>query len=389
MKDFVMLTLACAATAHFVLTCVMSLYARHKIQYLCLAWVNGLFFVMLVGAACFSGQIAQGAPGMLHPVMLLSLVVTSYLQSIHPLSIPMPGYLQWGRMWRYALPAIILIAVYIPILIYFGTSLPVMDSVEDVAKGLFKTDMPLRLVSLGLSIYYIVNIFRLPHLIARHTDVPRYLVGYCTAMGITVLYYVSVSVYYSPLGLMVYIMMFTVVNLYLAFRTLETMALDLPKPVIGVVYSEPAADEVEKAEQEDFNRANMQRFQRITFWMQNHRSLWTDNSFGRDRLCEETGYNRHLVLQCVRSQGFNNVHDYINSYRIEALKQLVASGRIRTVADCAMVGFGTPKTARSCFARTEDMNLDDYLSIHAFKRSAEAAAAMETPSEETEKPAQG
>lgn len=385
MKDFVMLTFACAATAHFVLACVMSLYARHKIQYLCLAWVNGIFFVMLVAAACFSGRIAQGAPGMLHPLMLLSLVVTSYLQSIHPLSIPMPGYLQWGRMWRYAMPAIMLIAVYIPILIYFGADLPVMNGVEDVARDLFTTDMPLRLVSLGLSIYYIINIFRLPHLVAKSADVPRYLVGYCTAMGITVLYYVSVSLYYSPMGLMVYVMMFTVVNLYLAFRTLETMALVLPKPVIGVVATEPPADEVEKAEQEDFNRANIQRFQRITFWMQNHRSEWTDNTFGRDRLCEETGYNRHLVLQCVRSQGFNNVHDYINSYRIEALKQLVASGRIRTVADCAQVGFGTPKTARSCFARSEDMNLDDYLSLHARRKSApdaDAAPASNAPSED-------
>ncbi|MDD6129530.1 MAG: hypothetical protein PUB62_02810, partial [Prevotellaceae bacterium] len=111
MKDFVLLTLACAATVHFVVACVMSLYARHKIQYLCLAWVNGIFFAFLVLAAFYSGKIAAGAPGALHPVMLLSLVVTCFLQSIFPLSIPMPGYLQWGRMWRYALPAIVLIVV--------------------------------------------------------------------------------------------------------------------------------------------------------------------------------------------------------------------------------------------------------------------------------------
>ena len=159
MKDFVLLTLACAATVHFVVACVMSLYARHKIQYLCLAWVNGIFFAFLMLAAFYSGKIAAGAPGALHPVMLLSLVVTCFLQSIFPLSIPMPGYLQWGRMWRYALPAIVLIVVYIPILLYMGPSLPVLSGMDEVGHLLLTSDMVLRLASLGLSIYYIINIY--------------------------------------------------------------------------------------------------------------------------------------------------------------------------------------------------------------------------------------
>lgn len=373
MKDIVLLTLACAATAHFVVTCVMSLYARHKIQYLCLAWVNGIFFAMLVVAACFSRQIASGVPGALHPVMLLSLVVTCFLQSIFPLSIPMPGYLQWGRMWRYAMPAIVLIVVYIPILLYLGASLPVLSGMDEIGHLLLRSDMLLRLASLGLSIYYIINIFRLPHLVAKSADVPRYLMGYCSAMGITVLFYVSVSVWYTPVGLMAYIIMFTVVNLYLAFRTLETMAMALPKPVIELEERMPAVTTVEQEpiEEEDFNQANVQRFQRITHWMQNHRKEWMDNTFGRDRLCEELGYNRHLVLQCIRSQGFNNVHDYINSYRIEALKQMVHSGQIQTVNDCILVGFGTPKTARGCFERSEDMSLDVFLSQNVRKETPE------------------
>lgn len=368
MKDFVLLTLACAATVHFVVACVMSLYARHKIQYLCLAWVNGIFFAFLVLAAFYSGKIAAGAPGALHPVMLLSLVVTCFLQSIFPLSIPMPGYLQWGRMWRYALPAIVLIVVYIPILLYMGPSLPVLSGMDEVGHLLLTSDMVLRLASLGLSIYYIINIFRLPHHLAKSADVPRYLMGYCSAMGVTVLFYVSVSVWYTPVGLMAYIMMFTVVNLYLAFRTLETMAMGLPKPIIELEEPLPSAiAEQEPIVEEDFNQANVQRFVRITHWMQNHRKEWMDNTFGRDRLCEELGYNRHLVLQCIRSQGFNNVHDYINSYRIEALKQMVQSGQIQTVNDCILVGFGTPKTARCCFERSEDMTLDDFLAQNVKK----------------------
>lgn len=92
-----------------------------------------------------------------------------------------------------------------------------------------------------------------------------------------------------------------------------------------------------------------------------HDREWQDNTFGRDRLCEATGINRHLLLQCLRSQGYNNCHDYINSYRISALKRGVAEGTIRSVNDCVVVGFGSSKTARSCFERMEGVSLDDYL----------------------------
>ena len=92
-----------------------------------------------------------------------------------------------------------------------------------------------------------------------------------------------------------------------------------------------------------------------------HQREWKDNTFGRDRLCEATGINRHLLLQCLRSQGYNNCHDYINTYRISALKRGVSAGTITTVNDCVGVGFGSPKTARSCFERMEGISLDDYL----------------------------
>jgi transcriptional regulator GlxA family with amidase domain len=160
---------------------------------------------------------------------------------------------------------------------------------------------------------------------------------------------------------MVYVVMFTFANMYLTFRVLETMAVNLPKPVIEAVESEPSEEEIKKAEREDFNEANIQRFHRIQYWMQTHKEEWTDNTFGRDRLCEAVGFNRHLVLQSVRSQGFNNVHDYINSYRIAELKHLVQTGKATTVNECLAAGFGTSKTVRSCFQKIEDMSLDDFL----------------------------
>ena len=94
--------------------------------------------------------------------------------------------------------------------------------------------------------------------------------------------------------------------------------------------------------------------------MQNHREEWTNNTFGRDRLCEAVGYNRHLILQCIRSQGHNNVHDYINRYRIEELKRLICKGKINTLGDTVVAGFGTVQTARSAFLKLEGISLDEY-----------------------------
>ena len=281
----------------------------------------------------------------------------------------MPAYLQWGRMWRYAAPAIILIVIYIPIFL-FVDELVIVPSVGDLFSNFFRTDLILRFAAFGLCVYYIINIFRLPHSLAKSADVPRYLFGYCTALGLIVIYYMFVSVYYDPIRLMVYVVLFSVANMYLTFRVLETMAVNLPKPVIEAVEAEPTEEEVKKAEREDFNEANVQRFQRIQYWMQNHKEEWTDNTFGRDRLCEAVGYNRHLVLQSVRSQGFNNVHDYINSYRISELKYLVESGKATTVNECLAAGFGTAKTVRSCFQKMEDASLDDFLEYNKIRRNS-------------------
>lgn len=376
MERILQLVLACCTTVHFVLACVMSLYARHRIQYLCLAWVNAIFFFMFFATVFLSGRIAAGQPGVLHPLMLISLVASCFLQSIYPLSIPMPGYLQWGRMWRYAAPAILLILAYVAIFL-FGNEVLIVPSVRDLVHNIFRSDLIVRIVALVLCLYYIVNIFRLPHLLARSTDVPRYLFGYCTVLGAIVLYYVYVSVNYDPMRLVAYFVMFSAANMYLNFRVLETMAQNLPKPKITVLDEAPTEDTVQRAEREDFNEANVQRFQRIQFWMQNHREEWRDNTFGRDRLCEAVGYNRHLVLQSVRSQGFNNVHDYINSHRIAELKRQVECGKITTVNECLDAGFGTVKTVRSCFQKMEDMSLDDFLKEKATQRVEKMQAFSE------------
>lgn len=358
-SNTILLILACSATAHLVVSATTAIYARHKVQYLCLAWVNGIFGFLLAAVASISDLIATGEPGIMHPAMILPLLCGVYLQSIFPLSIPMPGFLQAKRMIKYARPVIALIAVY-SIARLMGSHIIIMRNFQEVFQNLLSSDVLLRILALGISIYYITNIFLLPKRMVHKTDIPSYLIGYCVCLGFSVVFFSVVSVFYNPKALMIYIIIFTLLNLYLAFRTLEEMAIHLPQPAMVQVEEEPTEDIVERAAKEDFNEANLLRFKRIEFWMQNHKEEWTDNTFGRDRLCEAVGYNRHLLLQSIRSQGYYNVHEYINRYRIEELKRLITKGKITALGETMDAGFGTIQTARSCFLKMEGITLDEY-----------------------------
>jgi len=358
-ENVLFMTLGGSAIVHFVVTCVMGLFARHRVQYLCLAWENGIFFCTTLVASFFSDTIATAQPGILHPGMLLALLCACYLQSIYPLNISMPGFLQWERMWRYARPILVLLAIY-SIAALLGSRILYIYTAKELAENILSSDILMRLCALALNIYYIVNIFLLPRRMARHANVPCYLLGYCIAMGLSVVFYTCVAIYYNVAGVAVYVVLFTVLNLYLAFRTLESLALELPRPVISEVSEEQEVRSKEQ-EEEDFNEANLHRFQRINFWMQNHKEEWKDSTFGRDRLCQGVGMNRHIVLQSVRSQGFNNVHDYIISFRLAELKRMIARGEVKTLNDTLDAGFGTTQTVRSCFLKAEGITLDEFL----------------------------
>lgn len=358
-ENVLFMTLGGSAIVHFVISCVMGLFARHRVQYLCLVWENGIFFCTTLVASLFSHTIATAQPGILHPGMLLALLCACYLQSIYPLNISMPGFLQWERMWRYARPILLLLAIYF-FAALLGSRIVYIYTANDLIKNILSSDILLRLCALVLSIYYIVNIFLLPRRIARHANVPRYLLGYCIAMGLSVVFYTCVAIYYGLTGLVLYIVLFTVLNLYLTFRTLETLALELPRPVIREV-SEEQGERNKEQDEEDFNEANLHRFQRINFWMQNHKEVWKDSTFGRDRLCQEVGLNRHLILQSIRSQGFNNVHEYISSFRVAELKRMIARGDVNALNDTLAAGFGTIQTVRACFLKVEGITLDEYL----------------------------
>ena len=348
--------------AHLIITAVMSVFARHKVQYLSIAWVTGIFAVALACVIPFSGliEVESKHPAMLHPGTLVGLMGWSYLQSIYPLGITMPGYLQWKRMWGYASPVLILIVLYV-VMTLIGVTSPNYYTWQELSDNFFTADMFMRIAMLAVSVYYIINILRLPRTMLRFPDVPRYLSAYATLLGLSSCLYLWVILRFTILNFEIWLIVFTLANLYICFRSLETIAISLPMPVITEVQTEPKEKQDEPDNLEDFNETNLHLFKRIEYWMQHHRNEWKDNTFGRDQLCEGVGINRHLILQCVRSQGYYNIHEYINTYRITELKRMIARGEATNLRECLDAGFGTVKTARTCFEKITGGTLDEYL----------------------------
>lgn len=357
---------ACCATAHFVGMFLTGILARHRVQYLSLAWILAIFFAVIAVVAMFGESVADGRPGLLNPYMLLMLVAGSYLQSIYSLGLVMPGFLQWGRMLRYAAPVLILAVVYV-IAIFPAGRLTIVYSAGELFQNILSLDLILRLVALFLGVFYVVNIIFLPRRLAYKTTFPLSLIAYTGLLILSVVLYFYTALNYTPILLCSYMVIFTLLNFFWVCHSMEILVSKVPHPDITLSVSETDVEEKveenpsDKKRQMDFNEMNQKRYNRVQLWMQGHKEEWISNGFTRDKLCEETGINRQLMLQCLRSQGHNNIHEYITTYRIEELKRLVLAGRICSVSDCVRVGFATTKTARTCFERIEGRNLDEYI----------------------------
>ena len=215
MHTLTLITIEFAAAAHLMMSLVLFFFARRRVSYLSQAWIMLLFCLMYCAALFFI--YTQDIPplGILHPVLLLYLLATSFLQSIYPLGICMPGYLQWGRMWTYAVPALVLILLYAGGALAGSNMVKVYDA-ADFGHYLLSGDVILRLASLALSIYYIVNIFRLPHRLTRQVELPRWMITYGVALGLVALYFVLLTVWFSQPLVIIYIVLFTLVNMFLS-----------------------------------------------------------------------------------------------------------------------------------------------------------------------------
>lgn len=378
MHTLTLITIEFAAAAHLMMSLVLFFFARRRVSFLSQAWIMLLICLMYCAALFYVYTQEIPALGILHPVLLIYLLACSFLQSIYPLGLCMPGYLQWGRMWTYASPALILISLYAGGALAGSDMIKVYDA-SDFREYLLSGDVILRIAALGLSIYYIVNIFRLPHRLTRQVELPRWMITYGVALGAVSLFFVIITLSFNRLGVIIYILLFTLVNMFLFFRILEPVFNALPHPPLRRVAERPTEEEISHSEQNDFNEANVRRFEVLEFLMQHDRP-WLDSQFTRDKLCRHTGLNRHLVLQALRSQGYNDTHEYIYRYRVEELKRLILSGEMQSLQECERAGFRSVKMAYSNFERMENVPLDIWFDEHKRPVPDTSAKSADKPS---------
>jgi len=370
MHTLVLVTIEFSATVHLMMSLVMFYLARRSVQFLSQAWIMLLISAMHSTALFYIATHAViPSLGILHPLLLIYLLACSYLLSIYPLGLCMPGYLQWGRMWQYASPALVLIFIY-SVGSAAGSDLATVYDVQDLHESFLSGDVVLRLLSLILSGYYIINMFILPHRLVKRMKLPRDLITYGAALGLVSIFFVVITVRFSLLLLSIYLLLFTVVNMFLFFRILRPTVEAISYPDFRAVETPPTKEQITQSEVEDFNEANLHRFEVMEYIMQ-HDKPFVDNSFNRERLCRLAGFNRHMVLQSLRSQGYNDIHEYISRYRVAELRRLIETGEVRDVKQTSRVGFRSPVTAITCFERYEGEPLQEFIERQKAKRETE------------------
>lgn len=351
------------AVTHLTMAIVLFIYARRSVAYLAQAWISmltSLIYVVAVAFIAFYGAESLGALGMFNPTLLLLLLVVSFLLSITPLGIVMPGYLQAPRMLKYASPAAAIIVLYLLGLL-MGSSPVAIERLSDLSHCFLSGDVLLRVASLLLSTFYIVNIIVLPHRLIRKTgySLPVNVISYASLLGIVQLLLVFATLWESYVLIIIYEVLFTAVSLMLSGCMIKANISELPYPAIHPVETPPSALEISQAEDQDFNASNALRFEGIEYVMQ-HEKPFVAPDFNRDRLCRLCGFNRHIVLQTLRSQGYNDVHDYISRYRVSELRHLIETGQITDIRQHERVGFRTLRTAVLAFERYEHEDLQEF-----------------------------
>lgn len=361
MQNIYLIVTEFSATVHLMMSFVLFYFSRRSVKFLPQAWIMLIFFGIYCSLTVYfaiNNELPQ--LGILHPVMLMYLLACSYLQSVQPLGICMPGYLQWQRMCKYATPALLIIGYYVIASVLGARPIKVYNF-EHPATYLLSGDAIMRIITLGLSAYYIINIFRLPKKLVQHFILPRYILTYISAVGMTAIFFITLTIFQSKVGLIVYILLFTSVNLFLFVHMIRPSVKAIAYPTIKPVVLPPSEKEILSSEINDFNEANLHRFEAIEYIMQNERPF-TDSQFNRDKLCRLSGFNRHIVLQTLRSQGYNDIHEYIARYRINELKRLIQNGDIKNPQkQHERVGFRTTKTTLLCFEKYEGMTLQEWM----------------------------
>ena len=191
-------------------------------------------------------------------------------------------------------------------------------------------------------------------------EIPSDLIAYGSALGLVCVLFVVVTVRFSLVLLTVYMLLFTLVNMFLFFRILRPTVNSISYTDFRQVETPPTKEEITQSEAADFNEANLHRFEVMEYIMQ-HERPYTDDTFNRERLCRLAGFNRHVALQSLRSQGYNDIHEYISRYRVAELRRLIEMGKVTDLKQVTMVGFRSARTAVVGFERYENLDLSAFL----------------------------
>lgn len=370
MRIFIIMATELVAVTHLTMAIVLFIYSRRSVAYLAQAWTSLLIALIFGVALAFEathGTTDMQPLGMLHPTLLTALLVTSFLLSINPLGMVMPGYLQLGRMVRYASPAIVIVALY-AISMLVGAKPIIIDDVDALRENMLSGDVLLRIASVGLSTYYVMGIILLPHRLIRKTgySLPANIVSYASLLGLVQVLLLVTTIWFNYTSIIIYEVLFTAVSLMLSGCMIKANISVQPYPEIHIVETPPTTQDIAEVEESDFNAANTRRFESIEYAMQ-HEKPFVSPDFNREALCRLSGFNRHIVLQTLRSQGYNDVHDYISRYRVTELRRLIETGEVTDIRQHERVGFRTLKTAVLAFERYEHEDLASFIKERRIK----------------------
>lgn len=364
MRILLIIATELVAVTHLTMAIVLFIYSRRSVAYLAQAWISLLTFLIYGVALAFiatHGAAELQPLGMLHPTLIIMLLITSFLLSINPLGMVMPGYLQAGRMLRYASPAALILLLY-GFGLLVGSKPVIIDDADALRQSMLSGDVLLRLASVVMSTLYVLGIIVLPHCFIRKTgySLPANIVSYASLLGIVQIMLLVSTIWFSYTFIIIYEVLFTAVSLMLSGCMIKANISVQPYPEIHIVETPPTTQEIENEETRDFNAANARRFESIEYAMQ-HEKPFVAPDFNREALCRLSGFNRHVVLQTLRSQGYNDVHDYISRYRVTELRRLIETGEVTDIHQHERVGFRTLKTAISAFERYEHEDLAAFI----------------------------
>lgn len=364
MRILLIIATELVAVTHLTMAIVLFIYSRRSVAYLAQAWISLLTSLIYGVALVFTathGTSELQPLGMLHPTLIITLLITSFLFSINPLGMVMPGYLQVGRMLRYASPAAFILLFY-GLGLLVGSKPVIIDDGEALRQSMLSGDVLLRLASVVMSSLYVMGIIVLPHRFIRKTgySLPANIVSYASLLGFVQILLLITTIWFSYTSIIIYEVLFTAVSLMLSGCMIKGNISVQPYPEIHIVKTPPTTQEIENEETRDFNAANARRFESIEYAMQ-HEKPFVSPDFNREALCRLSGFNRHIVLQTLRSQGYNDVHDYISRYRVSELRRLIETGEVTDIRQHERVGFRTLKTAISAFERYEHIDLATFI----------------------------